>query len=121
MNEFTDRASARQALLALAPDLEAALDALRGFALRAGESSVLDRAGVRLALGRFVRGEISGELLERWAEAVHSAEDIDLDATDQAFLSEALFQLSTPELFGPIEEIVSGLWERDRVRGDRRT
>lgn len=118
MSKYTNRASAREALLALAPDLADALDALRRFDVLADDTSFLGRATVRLALDAFVQCELSAELLERWAEAVHSAEDVELDSADQEFLSEALFELSTPELFGSMEEIVAGLRDRDRGPGD---
>lgn len=119
MSIYNDRASARDALLALAPDLDSAIDALGLFEPPAsGSSAQLARVTVRRALDAFTRGDISPALLERWAEAVHSADDIELDPVDQDFLSEALFELSTPELFGPMEEIVSGLRERDQGPAD---
>ena len=115
MSDYTDRMSARDALLAVAPDLEVALEALRRFDPPASEPTArLDRATVRRALDAFTRGDLSPALLERWAEAVHSAEDIGLDSADHDFLSEALFELSTPELFGSMEEIVARLREQDR-------
>lgn len=119
MSAYPDRASARDALLALVPDLDAAFDALRRFeAPPSGPSVQLDRATLRRALEAFSRGALSPRVLERWAEAVHSAEDVELDPSDQDFLSEALFELSTPELFGSLEEVVARLRERDRGSGD---
>ncbi|MFT3887736.1 MAG: hypothetical protein QM713_06190 [Arachnia sp.] len=59
-------------------------------------------------------------MLERWAEAVHSAEDIELDSSDHDFLSKALFELPTPELFDSMEEVVFRLRERDRRQVDVR-
>ncbi len=53
-------------------------------------------------------------MLERWAEVVHTEEDIEGDWADRDFLSQAIFELSTPELFGSMEEIVARLRERDR-------
>jgi hypothetical protein len=117
MSDYADRASARDALLALVPDLEAAFDALGRFELTtSGPSAQLDRAAVRLALDAFTRGDLSPAMLERWAEAIHSADDVELDSADQDFLSDALFELSTPELFGPMEDIVARLRERDEGR-----
>lgn len=119
MSDYTDRESARDALLALVPDLDAAFEALGRFEPPASGSSVqLDRATVRLALDAFTRGDLSPAVLERWAEAVHSADDVELDSADQDFLSEALFELSTPELFGSMEEIVVRLRERDQGPAD---
>lgn len=119
MSDYTDRARARDALLALVPDLEAAFDALGRFEpTTSGPSAQLDRATIRLALDAFTRGDLSPAVLERWAEAIHSADDVELDSADQDFLSEALFELSTPELFGTMEEIVARLRERDQGRAN---
>jgi len=115
MSAYMDRASARDALLALPSDLEAVLEALGQFERTPSDRPVpLDRATVRRALGAFTRGELSPALLERWAEAVHSADDVELDSDDRDFLSEVLFELSTPELFGSMEEVVASIQERDR-------
>jgi hypothetical protein len=115
MSDYPDRESARDALLALVPDLDAAIDALGMFEpSTSGASARLERATIRRALDAFRRGDLSPDGLERWAEAVHSADDVELDSADQDFLAEALFELSTPELFGSMEEIVAGLRERDQ-------
>jgi hypothetical protein len=47
-----------------------------------------------------------------WAEEVHGREDIELDPADRDLLADALFELSTPELFGPLPDIVSELRRR---------
>ena len=120
MSDYRDRASARDALLSLVPDLDAAISALGMFeSPTSGSRARLDRATIRRALDAFRRGDLSSAVLERWAEAIHTADDVELDSTDQDFLSEALFELSTPELFGSMEEIVAGLRERDRGSGNR--
>jgi hypothetical protein len=116
MSDYADRRSARDALLALAPDLDEAIDALRLFEPSTSGASVqLGRATVLRVLDAFTRGDLSPALLERWAEAVHSADDIELDSTDRDFLAEALFELSTPDLFGSMDDIVA----RFRERGHR--
>ena len=115
MSDYTDRRSARDALLALAPDLDAAIDALGLFEPPAGGASVrLGRSTVLRVLEAFTRGGLSPALVERWAEAVHSADDIELDSADHDFLAEALFELSTPELFGSMDEIVARLRDQDQ-------
>ncbi|CAI9409312.1 hypothetical protein [Aestuariimicrobium sp. T2.26MG-19.2B] len=115
MTAYSDRPSALDALLTLGPDMDAALDAVRRSALHAdGQSAFLDRMTVRRALDEFTRGNLSEALLESWAEVLHGAEDVELDPIDRDFLAEALFELSTPELFGPMDEIVSNLEARER-------
>lgn len=115
MSNYPDRASALDALLALAPDLDAAIDALGNYEpLTGGPPALLERATIRRALDAFSRGDLSPAGLERWAEAVHSADDVELESTDREFLSEALFALSTPALFGTMGEIVAKLRERDQ-------
>lgn len=119
MNKPLDRRSLLESLISLTGDIEAALTNLRASAPTATGSSVqLDRASIRLATDAFLNGNLSMDLLERWAEAVHSADDVLLDPADEPFLSNALFELSTPELFGSLEEIVAGLRERDAGSGD---
>ena len=120
MSGYNDRVSARDALLSLAPDLVAAIDALGHFEppVGGGSSARLDRSTIHRALEAFARGDLSSTLLERWAETVHSADDIVVDSADQDFLTEALFELSTPELFGSMEDIVAGLRDRSQRTAD---
>ena len=115
MNERFDRRSLLEALIALNRNIEVTLSSLQASQLGARDSSVqIDRGNIRLAIEAFLRGTVSADLLERWAEAVHGADDVVLDPADEAFLSDALFELSTPELFGSMEEIVAAIQERDR-------
>ena len=117
MNGPLDRRSLLESLVALTGNIEAIFVSLRASALAASGSSVqIDRANVRHAIEAFLKGEISADLLERWAEAVHGADDVALEPADKAFLSEALFELSTPELFGSMEAIVAGIRERDGLK-----
>nr|WP_300144359.1 hypothetical protein [Propionicimonas sp.] len=115
MNAYYDRKSALQALLDLTPPLEMALDALRVLPpLPGGASVVLTRTSVQAALEGFTSGVITAPLLERWAEALHAAEDVELSKVDRDFVADALFELSSPELFGSAEEVVASLQSRDR-------
>lgn len=63
-------------------------------------------------LNEFLSGRLSTTELEAWAEAVHGCEDIALDPDDRDFLADALFELSTPELCGPANEVVVALGRR---------
>ena len=110
MKRSRDRQRALQELLELGPGLESAVDEVSRLAPSLdGPPTVLSRVTVRAALDAFARGDLPAPLLERWAEALHTAEDVELASRDRVFLADALFQLSTPELFGPMEEIVAGL------------
>lgn len=108
------------ALVALRGNLEDTLASLRIPAVtRAGSPAQIDRANIRHAVEAFLMGELSAEQLERWAEAVHSAQDVTLDPADEPFLTQALFELSTPELFGSMEEIAVEILGRDGGAGGR--
>ncbi len=50
--------------------------------------------------------------LVAWAEAVHGREDIEVDPVERDLLADALFELSTPELFGPMTQVVSEIRRR---------
>lgn len=114
MSEPFDRRSLLESLVAFTGNVEATLASLPTSALAGPRAPVqIDRANIRLAVEAFLKGELSADLLERWAEAVHGADDVVLDPADETFLSAALFELSTPELFGSMEEIVAGIRERD--------
>lgn len=115
-----DRRSLLESLVALTGNIEVTLASLRASAPSGPGASVqIDRANIRLAVEAFLNGEVSAHLLERWAEAIHGADDVVLDPADEAFLSDVLFELSTPELFGSMEEIVAGIRERDRGPSER--
>ncbi|WP_426300244.1 hypothetical protein [Arthrobacter sp. R-11] len=64
------------------------------------------------ALKRFEAKSLAAQDLEAWAEALQGREDLLLDPTTRDFLADALFELSTPELFGPMADIVSDLRTR---------
>lgn len=119
MIEPFDRRSLLESVIALTGNLEVALAALRTSGPAGTGSAVqVDWVCVRRAIEAFRMGELSADQLERWAEAVHGADDVLLDPSDEEFLSAALFELSTPQLFGSMEQIVAGLRERDQGPGD---
>lgn len=112
MTTHADRASVLRDLLSFHPTLELTLQALGQVPAQPTYSAQLDRQAVRQALEAFSEGQISAELLERWAEAVQGADDIALDPQDRELLADALFQLSTPDLFGSMDQVVLGLMAR---------
>lgn len=120
MNNYSDRRSALAALITLVPGIEDVLVALPSLVTPLAEPPIrLDRADVRRALDAYDDGELTDDLVERWAEAIHTADDVELDPADRDYLSDALFALSTPELFGSMDEVVLELRARDPL-GDAR-
>lgn len=61
------------------------------------------------AINEFRTGKITAGDLWAWAEELQGREDIALNSQDRDFLADALFQLSTPELCGPADEVAVGL------------
>jgi hypothetical protein len=57
------------------------------------------------ALDEFWAGKISADDLCAWAEELQGREDIALNPQERDFLADALFQLSTPELCGPADDV----------------
>jgi hypothetical protein len=76
------------------------------------EQQTLTTDDLRQALDRFDEGTLAEADLVAWAEEVHAREDIELDPGDRDLLADALFELSTPELFGPITDIVGEIRRR---------
>jgi hypothetical protein len=60
----------------------------------------------------FQAGSLDEAALSAWAEAIHGREDSALDTTDRDILAEAVFEASTPELFGTMAEIVESVLRR---------
>lgn len=73
---------------------------------------VLHVRHVEWLIALYRSGDIPGEELEQWASTVRSVSDISFDAQYRDVLSQALFELSTPELFGEMPEIVASLSAR---------
>lgn len=120
MSDRIDRIAALQALVRLTGDIEANLTDLQTSASTVPHASVrLVRANLQRALDKFLSGSLSADLLERWAEAVHGVEDIELDPSDEKFLAGALFELSTPEFVGSMEQVVAGLRRQAEGLEDR--
>lgn len=67
-----------------------------------GDAVVLMRKHIAHALQRLVDGAISAEALEAWAEFVEGRPGIEYENGMEERLSEALFQLSTPEINEPV-------------------
>lgn len=85
---------------------------MNGFVLRA--------ADVRHALREHLSGRVDAHELESWAERLHSDESVELDDASGGLVAQAVFELSTPELFGSMDVVVGSLWARLGV-GDEKS
>jgi hypothetical protein len=109
MTMYARREDALAAAIGVAPDLGDVLDQLGRFPISGQTGLVVDRATIRRGIDAYERGEISASILQEWAEALHTAEDADLAQPDRERVARALFILSTPELFGQVEDNVREL------------
>lgn len=110
MNQRTTRRDLIEALLVPGEDLDGILNALRACPDPLNSRLLrFDRRSLRMGISAFERKLLTAEQLERWAEAIHSCDDVGLDPADRDMLADALLQLSTPELFGSMDEIVAGI------------
>ena len=76
------------------------------------ERQTLTIDDLKRALDEFDAGALGEADLVAWAEEVHGREDIELDHAARELLADALFELSTPELFGPMTDVVSEIRRR---------
>jgi hypothetical protein len=113
MTSDTQRHEALRNLIELSPSVPEALERLTPFPWPGEEPGVtLTLHDLRRVLDSFDARILGESDLETWAEEVHGREDIELDPADRDLLADALFELSTPELFGAMPDIVSGLRRR---------
>ena len=113
MMSNTNRVEALRDLVELRVPVSAALARLSEFGWSSDLELVTlathDLAG---ALDYFVAGSLDEASLCAWAEAIQGREDVELDPAARDILAEALFELSTPELFGPVVEVVESVRQR---------
>ena len=60
-----------------------------------------------LVLRRLLDGAVDAAAVERWADAIESREDVELDPADADDLSDLLFQLATPAINDPAAEMAA--------------
>ncbi|MFJ2370433.1 hypothetical protein [Microbacterium sp. NPDC087665] len=104
-----DRLASLRALIALQGPVPQLLTDAHTYDLEPGALVDLTLADVRRALALYASKDVSARELEDWAEAIHTAEDIELDETHRAELAQILFELSTPALFGGMAEAVESI------------
>jgi len=113
MTSHAERHEALRNLIELTSPVGAAMERLSPFPWPGEDPAVtLTAEDLGQVLARFEAGTLTEDDLVTWAEEIHSREDIELDPADSDLLADALVELSTPEIFGSIPDIVSGLRRR---------
>ncbi|MFJ5955874.1 hypothetical protein ACIQC5_07925 [Paenarthrobacter sp. NPDC092416] len=74
--------------------------------------AVVEVRDIGHALDEFEAGRIDADELCAWAEEVQGREDIGVDSRGHDFITDALFQLSTPEICAPANEVARALRQR---------
>ena len=108
-----ERSAALRDLVELRTPLRAAIARMSDFPLDFESDLVITRPiDVVNALDRYERGDLAEAELVEWAEALFGRDDVGYPADETESVKEALFELSTPELFGPVGETVLRLHAR---------
>ena len=110
-----DRVAALGDLLELRVPVAAALESLRRFRWDSEELVTVTRGHLRDVLGRFAAGRLSADEVVAWAESVHLRDDIAREEGADDVLNEVLVEMSSPELFGRLDEIATDLLARLRT------
>jgi hypothetical protein len=104
---MTRRQEVLQALLAAQRPLEDVAKQLASFEWDSDELVELRAEHVVAVLERFLRGDLRAEDVHMWADLVEGRDDIGLEQAHQEALKQAIFQLATPELEGPLGEAMA--------------
>ena len=76
------------------------------------ELAMLQRTDVVELLNAFVAGDVQAADVEAWAEGLAGRDDVGFEEPDSELLRRALYELSTPELFGPLDLLAPQWLER---------
>lgn len=110
MASNTSRTEALRNLVELREPLPAALTRLAEFPWPSERELItLVAHDLTRALEAFDAGSLDEEGLCTWAETLQGREDIALDPADRDLLAGALFELSTPELFGSMAGVIESV------------
>jgi len=110
-----DRMAALRDLLELHLPVATALEALRRFSWDSDELVTVTRAQISAVLDRFAAGRLTADEVVEWAESVHLRDDIAREEGAEDVVNEVLIEMSSPELFGALDEIVPDLKARLRA------
>jgi hypothetical protein len=92
----------------------AAARALQAFPWDEEELVELTPGHVLRVLTEYQQARIDEEELSAWADAVEGRDDVGRASGRESLLNDALFEMSSPELFGPLDEVVPSLIARLR-------
>ena len=112
MTTDDDRMAALRDLLELHLPVATALEALRRFSWDSDELVTVTRAQISAVLDRFAAGRLTADEVVEWAESVHLRDDIAREEGAEDVVNEVLVEMSSPELFGALDEIVPDLKAR---------
>lgn len=108
----TERTDALLDLVELRTDLGGALAALRQLPWGENEVVELHPGHLLRALRAYQDGAVTAEELTRWADAVEGRDDIGRSERHAPLLNDALLEMSSPELYGDLAELVPVLLRR---------
>jgi len=103
-----NRRAAIEALIELRGDVGDLTSAALAFLPAPLEPSVtLTEAHIDAVLDRYLRGTLSANEVERWADAVEGRDDVQYRDIHAGVISNLLFRLSTPEINTPLTHEVA--------------
>ena len=109
--DLSARERVLHALLACQQPLEKVLSDLARFGWDAERAVVsLNARHVVDVLQRFVRGDVSAQEIEDWANAIEGRDDIATDESASGVLAEAMFALANPALQGVLDVVSAKRW-----------
>lgn len=98
-----NRQTALTDLLTFRAPIERLVDALKQFPWDSETGLVLlTPEHIQNVVLRYLNGELTGQQLEDWANAIESREDISFASAHENVLADAIFQLANPTLTTPI-------------------
>jgi hypothetical protein len=97
-------------LVSLAGPVHSFRDELRVFGWDSDELVVLTAADALDVLDRFDRGYVEADECAAWAETLEGRDDVGLEAGHEEGLKSLLFEISTPEINGPLTHDSVGRW-----------
>ena len=65
---------------------------------------------VRLVLARFLKGELSADAVEEWANLIECREDIGFESEFEDVLKDVIFELANPGLMHPLDRAFIEGW-----------
>ncbi|MGJ4966935.1 hypothetical protein [Bradyrhizobium sp. HKCCYLRH3061] len=73
---------------------------------------------LRTIFERFLRGDLSAEEIVEWASRIELIDEIQFDKNDQKMIADAVFEMASPEINGPLDGDMAQRWLDRLVLGD---